>query len=133
VRLARLAALAPALALAAGCGDDDDPTGSDGVDGTYQLVAFERQAVPFSGRDEDGRTVSVRGGTLTLDDGDYQVTLDIRIDGRRAPDTDDEGRYERDDDRILFTSVDDNQFEGEVSGREISIDVGGTALRFARE
>ncbi len=132
VRWARLAALAPALVLAAGCGDDDDPTGNGGVDGSYSLTQFEGQTVPFTVDTDDGR-VEVRGGDLTLSGGDYQVSFDIRVDGRRARDLDDAGTYERDGRRVRFSSSSGDEFEGTLSGRQLTIESDEITLRFDRD
>ncbi len=139
-RWARLA-LIPALVLAAGCqnggdDDDDDPTGpSDSIDGTYELTEFGERDVPFEAQTEDGRTLSVRSGRLTLDDGSYVMTFDVRLGGQRLRSFDDQGTYPvRDDDDIRFSSSNDaGDFRGGASRSRVDIDFNGLFYAFERD
>jgi hypothetical protein len=138
-RLARLAAaLSVGAAFATGCGSNGDEGPSGPIDGTYALVEFQGRAVPFTVTTPQG-TIAVRGGELLLDDGDYEATFDIEIDGAPTSELDETGTYERNGSRVRFSpAVSTGLLGTEVdatlsnNGRTIALATTGISARFER-
>ncbi len=138
-RAARLAAgIGLGAALAAGCGGDG-ATGPGSLNGSYRLTRIGDTAVPLR-TTSDGSTIVISGGTLVLDDGEFTLGIDVRVDADDAGLADD-GTYDRSGDRLEFTSaVFGDDFTGNLSdnGRTITVsyDISGEGdivqLRYER-
>jgi len=63
------------VALLVACADTSGPGDADDVDGEYQLVELEGAPIPY---DRPNGCCIYTGGSLTLEAGQYQLSIDFR-------------------------------------------------------
>ncbi len=124
------------------CGDDGTGPGEQRVDGTYNLIQLNGQAVHVTIQQSTSGRVEVNGGTLVLrPDFSYQETIGFRIiPATGAPITDnviENGTYTVVGSSITFTipaSAGDPSFSytGAVSGNTVTYTLEGLAVVYRK-
>lgn len=120
---------------AAACGDDDDPTGTDGISGTFALQEIDGGSLPQTFTDDDDNVYVVTGGTLLMDDdGSWQLSVNGTVNGTAQEILADDGSYDLNGNDLDFHSdAFGDDFSGTASDDErdvtftYDIDGDGTA------
>jgi hypothetical protein len=134
----QLLALVASVTLAAGCGGDNNVTGTGNPTGTYTLRSIEGDPVPAMLVQLPDYTFEITAGNLTLNaDGSYtgSITWRENDDGAVDSDTDeDAGTWTRSNSAFSFvSSVQDLAFTGSLSGSTMTvIDEDGLTLVFRK-
>jgi hypothetical protein len=126
--VARRALTAATLAFAvaaAGCGDDDDPTGPGGLQGTFALQSVDGETLPVTLEDDVGNVIVATGGTLVMaDDGDWQMSITGTYNDDPEELLSDFGTYELDGDDVTFDSDEFfDQFDGTLSDDDDTVTI----------
>ncbi|MBC7790254.1 MAG: hypothetical protein H7Z74_09945 [Anaerolineae bacterium] len=112
------------------CGDDNG-TGPANVEGTYSLRTAAGFSIPASFTNGVS-SLDIRSGSLLLEDGLFEATVNIVLDGVAETLTTD-GSYDRNGDEIEFEGIDQDGIDvslvGDLDGNTISIIDPETGLR----